>query len=60
MSQPSVLTRVKDLTQYARNLEVAQAAALLVPMRRGIAISCWAYGVGVVLLVLSPAGPGNG
>jgi diguanylate cyclase (GGDEF)-like protein len=45
------------LPEYTRNLMVAQAAALLTPMRRGIAISCWTYGIGVLLLALSPAGP---
>jgi diguanylate cyclase (GGDEF)-like protein len=45
--------------EYARNLDVAAAASLLGPMRRGIAVSCWAYAVGVVLLMLSPAGPAS-
>ncbi len=53
----SWLARLTGRPEYTRNLRVAEAAALLTPMRRGIAVSCWAYGLGVLLLMLSPAGP---
>ena len=56
----SVFARLAVKPQYTRNLSVAEAASLLTPMRRGIAVFCWAYGIGVLLLMLSPAGPVGG
>jgi diguanylate cyclase (GGDEF)-like protein len=58
-ARPSWLARLAGHPEYTRNLDVAEAASLLNPMRRGIAVSCWAYGIGVLLLMLSPAGPAN-
>lgn len=61
MAAPSsFVPRLLGRAQYARNLHIAEAASLSGPMRRGIAISCWAYGVGVLLLTLSPSGPATG
>ena len=56
-ARPSRLARFVGRPEYARNLGVAEAAALLKPMRKGIAVSCWTYGLGVLLLTLSPSGP---
>ncbi|MEO5833932.1 MAG: GGDEF domain-containing protein [Nakamurella sp.] len=58
--RPSLLSRLGGRPDYTRNLTVAEAASLLTPMRRGIAVSCWAYGVGVLLMMLSPSGPATG
>ncbi len=58
-SRPSRLARLTGRPEYTRNLHVAEAASLLNPMRKGIAVSCWAYGLGVLLLMLSPAGPAS-
>lgn len=58
--RPSLRSRLKGRPEYTRNLDVAEAASLLNPMRKGIAVSCWAYGIGVLLLMLSPSGPATG
>ena len=56
-ARPPRLARFIGHSDDARNLDVAGAASLLEPVRRGIAVSCWTYGLGVLLLTLSPSGP---